>query len=54
MTYEGQIARSDGTVVRWREITEKPNRDTQIFRQAFPAPRGGDFEMMKVVYRRRR
>jgi hypothetical protein len=54
MTYTGEMPRPDGTVLRWREITEKPDADTQIFRQIFAMPDGGGFEMMKVVYRRRR
>jgi hypothetical protein len=54
LTYSGEVSRPDGTVVRWREITEKPDLDTQVFRQVFPGPDGEDFEMMRVVYRRRR
>jgi hypothetical protein len=54
MTYAAEMARPDGSVMRWREITEKPDADTQIFRQVFAVPGGDDFTMMKVVYRRRR
>lgn len=53
MTYSVETTTPDGRAVRWREVTQTVDADTQIFRQLWPAP-DGDFEMMTVTYRRRR
>jgi hypothetical protein len=53
MTYVTEATLADGRTLRWREETERTDDDTRRFRQLFPGPDGGDFEMMTVVYRRR-
>jgi hypothetical protein len=54
MTYSTEATLGDGRTLRWREETERVDADTRRFRQLFPGPDGNDFEMMVVVYRRRR
>jgi hypothetical protein len=53
MTFSAEAQFGDKKV-RWREVTETKDADTQIFRSLFPLPGGGEFEMMTVTYRRRR
>jgi hypothetical protein len=36
----------------WKETSEAVSENEQIFRVLFPAPGGGEFEMMRAVYRR--
>ena len=43
-----------GRTLRWREVTETKDPDTQVFRSFMPVPEGGEFEMITVTYRRRR
>jgi hypothetical protein len=52
MTYWGEIIVNERTI-RWREVTEKVDDQTQIFRSFMPIPGGDEFEMMTVTYRRR-
>jgi hypothetical protein len=54
LTYVGEISRPDGSRLRWREVTEKPNDDARVSRSFVPSPDGGEFEVMTVHYRRRR
>jgi hypothetical protein len=53
MTMHGALERPDGTTLRWREVTERPNPDTRIFRSFMPGTEG-EFEMLTVTYHRRR
>ena len=52
MTYEWKAAMPDGRSMAWRETTKRVSADEQLFRVLFPLPDGGEFEMMRVVYRR--
>jgi hypothetical protein len=52
MTYEVE-ARHAGQVIRYREQTERVSDDTHIYRNLLPTPDGGEFEMIRTVYRRR-
>jgi len=51
MTFEASLP--DGRRHRWREVTERPDADTRVFRSLMPAPDGGEQEVMTVTYRRR-
>jgi hypothetical protein len=54
MTFVGEARKPDGSALRWREVTETVDPDTQIFRSFMPLPSGGEFEMMTVTYKRRK
>jgi hypothetical protein len=53
MTYVGEMSRPDGSRIRWREVTEKPEDDVRIFRSFVPTPGGTELEVMTVRYERR-
>jgi hypothetical protein len=53
MTFVGEMTRPDGSRMRWREVTERPEADVRVFRSFVPSPQGGEFEVMTVRYRRR-
>ncbi|MFT3769524.1 MAG: DUF1579 domain-containing protein [Minicystis sp.] len=53
MTYTGELSMPQGTM-RWREVTETVDADTQVFHQMMPGPDGGEIETMTVTYRRRK
>ena len=50
MTYVGEMTRPDGSQMRWREVTERPEDDVRVFRSLVPLPDGGEFEVMTVRY----
>jgi hypothetical protein len=52
LTYIGEMKRSDGTRLRWREVTERPTDDLRVFRSFVPMPDGGEYEVMTVRYER--
>ncbi|HKA70008.1 MAG TPA: DUF1579 family protein [Actinomycetes bacterium] len=52
MTYEVE-AWNAGQVIRYREQTERVSDDTHVYRNLLPTPDGGEFEMIRTVYRRR-
>jgi hypothetical protein len=52
MTFVGEMSRPDGSRMRWREVTERPNDDLRNFRSFVPSEEGADFEATTVVYRR--
>ena len=54
MTFTNESRRPDGQVLRWRETTTTRDADTLVWRQYFPLPGGGEFEMMTATYRRRK
>jgi Protein of unknown function (DUF1579) len=54
MTMTAGLVLPDGRTIRWRETTETVNEDTQVWRSLMPAPDGGEVEVMKTTYRRRR
>jgi hypothetical protein len=54
MTFVGQMTRPDGSRMRWREVTERPEPDVRIFRSLVPGPAGAEFEVMTVRYDRKR
>ncbi len=43
-----------GRALRWREVTQALDPDTQVMRSLFPGPDGREIEVMKVTYKRRR
>jgi hypothetical protein len=58
MTYVGEIKRPDGSRLRWREVTERPEADVRVFRSFVPMPPhgedgGGEYEVMTVRYVRK-
>ncbi len=42
-----------GRTIRYREITQTLPDGTQVYRNLVPTPDGGEFEMIRSVYRRR-
>jgi hypothetical protein len=52
MSFVGEMTRPDGSRMRWREVTERPEDDVRVFRSFVPSPEGGDFEVMTVRYKR--
>lgn len=53
LTFVGEMSRPDGSRMRWREVTERPEDDVRIFRSFVPMPGGGELEVMTVRYERR-
>jgi hypothetical protein len=51
MTFVGEMTRPDGSSMRWREVTERPDNDVRIFRSFVPSS-GGEFEVMTVHYQK--
>ena len=54
MTVTFEAALPDGRRHRWREVTERPDADTRVFRSLMPGPDGVEHEVMTATYRRRR
>lgn len=52
VTFEAVLP--DGRSHRWREVTERPEPDTRVFRSLMPGPDGAEHEVMTATYRRRR
>jgi hypothetical protein len=52
MTFVTEVVH-DGRTIRYREITETLADGSQIYRNLVASPDGGEFEMIKTVYRRR-
>src|SRR5258708_27998131 len=44
MTFVGEMSRPDGSRMRWREVTERPEGGVRLFRSFVPGPDGGEFE----------
>jgi len=53
LAFVGEMTRPDGSRMRWREVTERPEDDVRVFRSFVPLPDGGEFEVMKVRYERK-
>jgi hypothetical protein len=53
MTFAAEMTRADGGRIKWREVTETVDTDTQVYRSVVPLPDGGEHEMMRVKYTRR-
>jgi Protein of unknown function (DUF1579) len=53
MTLAAEVQLPD-RVLRWREVTERIDEDTRVYRSIFVLPDGGEFETMTATYRRRR
>jgi hypothetical protein len=51
MTFVGEMTRPDGSAMRWREVTERPDEGTRVFRSFVPSSEG-EFEVMTVQYRK--
>ena len=54
MTLVGEMGLANGSTLRWRETTETRDGDTQIWRFLMAAPDGGEAEVMKTTYTRRK
>ena len=52
MTYVTETTIGDRTVT-YREVTETREDGTQLYRNLMPTPDGGEFEMIRIVYKRR-
>jgi hypothetical protein len=52
MSFVGEMTRPDGSRMRWREVTERPDDDVRVFRSFVPSPDGGELEVMTVRYER--
>jgi len=52
MTYEVEAWHA-GQTMRYREQTERVSDDIHVYRNLLPTPDGGEFEMIRTVYRRR-
>jgi hypothetical protein len=54
MTFVGEMSRPDGSRMRWREVTERPEDDVRVFRSFVASAEGKEFEVMTVHYKRAR
>ena len=52
MTYVWSATLPSGQAMTWRETSETVSENERVFRVLFPSPDGGEFEMMRVFYRR--
>lgn len=52
MTYQWTAPMPNGHTMAWMEITQVVSPTEQVFRSVFPLPDGGEFEMMRVTYRK--
>ncbi len=52
MTYSWSASLPDGRTMTWKETSRTTAEDERLFRVVFPGPDGGEFEMMRVLYRR--
>ncbi len=52
MTYVWSATMPNGKAMNWKETSEAVSESEQVFRVLFPGPDGGEFEMMRAVYRR--
>jgi hypothetical protein len=52
MTFEVEVAHA-GQMVRYREVTKTLPDGSLEYRHFLPTPGGGEFEMIRTVYRRR-
>lgn len=54
MTMWFETAGPHGKVLKWREVTERKDDDTRLWRSLFMGPNGQEFEMMRALYTRRK
>ena len=52
MTYVWKATMPNGQPMAWKETSQLVSNDEQLFRVLFPLPDGGEFEMMRALYRR--
>jgi hypothetical protein len=52
MTFTTRATNRDQEI-RYREVTETRPDGSQIYRNLMPTPDGGDYEMLRILYRRR-
>ena len=52
MTYLWSAKMPNGQTMAWRETSQLVSETEQLFRVLLPLPDGGEFEMMRAVYRR--
>jgi hypothetical protein len=53
LTFIAEMTRPDGSRLRWREVTERPESEVRIFRSLVPGLDGGEFEVTRVRYERK-
>jgi Protein of unknown function (DUF1579) len=53
-TYNLETTLPDGSTVRYREVTRVVDDDTRTYSNLMPTPEGGEHEVIRGVYRRRR
>jgi len=54
MTMWFETSGPQGKPMRWREVTERKDEDTRVWRSIMNGPDGREFEVMKAVYTRRK
>jgi len=54
MTMVFETAGPQGKPLKWREVTERKDSDTRVWRSIMTGPDGKEFEVMKAVYTRRK
>ena len=52
MTYTWKAAMPNGQTMTWRETSQMVSENERLFLVLFPAPSGGEFEMLRAVYKR--
>ncbi len=52
MTYAWKATMPNGQAMSWKETSQLISDTEQLFRVLFPLPDGGEFEMMRAVYRK--
>lgn len=52
MTYKWSASMPNGQSMIWTETSQQVSETEQLFRVLFPSAEGGEFEMMRAVYRK--
>jgi hypothetical protein len=53
MKYSVEVVHN-GRTLRYREVMQRPDGDTRLYTQLVPLADGGEHEMIRITYRRRR
>jgi hypothetical protein len=54
MTMAFETTGPQGRPLKWRELTERKDADTRVWRSIMNGPDGQEFEVMKATYTRRK